>query len=70
MAIVVDSFTLQSRHKQKFATDRFKNAVDKMIVYNLTIQRSTGRFIENFLEESQKTPFAERTGRCIRQQVE
>jgi hypothetical protein len=47
------------------AAFQYKNAVDETIDYVLTIQRSTGRFAENFTEEPKKVPFSENVGRCI-----
>ncbi len=49
---------------------KYQNTVGKAIRYNLTIQRSTGRFTESFSEalqgdETKQVPFAESTGRCI-----
>lgn len=43
---------------------KYKNRLDKTIQYTLTIQRSTGRFAESFLEEADKYPFLEGTGYC------
>jgi len=44
----------------------FKNKLDKNIKYTLTIQRSTGRFSENFLQESEQIPFLQNVGRCVK----
>jgi hypothetical protein len=44
----------------------YKNPLDKKISYTLTIQRSTGRFSENFLRESEQIPFAQDVGRCLK----
>jgi len=46
-------------------TYKYQNSTDKTVEYNLTIQRSTGRFTESFREESQHVPFSEGAGRCI-----
>jgi hypothetical protein len=43
---------------------KYKNKNDKTTQYTLTIQRSTGRFTESFLEEAEKVPFLEGTGYC------
>jgi hypothetical protein len=39
------------------AVTRHKNRFDKTIDYELTIQRSTGRFAERYTEENAQTPF-------------
>jgi len=44
---------------------KYLNKFGNTIQYNLTIQRSTGRFAETFQEESKQVPFAENTGHCI-----
>jgi hypothetical protein len=46
------------------ASVRFKNRFEKDIDYRLVIQRSTGRFVERYLETPSKVPFSEVTGRC------
>jgi hypothetical protein len=43
----------------------YQNTSDKPFTYNLTIQRSTGRFSESFQEQSEHVPLLEGTGRCI-----
>ena len=44
---------------------KYENGMKESIVYTLTIQRSTGRFSESFLEEAKSgVPFLEHTGRC------
>jgi len=43
---------------------KYKNTFDKTMQYTLTIQRSTGRFAERFLEEAEKVPLLDRTGYC------
>lgn len=48
---------------------KYQNKADKNMTYNLTIQRSTGRFSEHFQEEGEKLPFIEGTGRCILRDV-
>lgn len=48
---------------------RYKNSIDKDITYSLTVQRSTGRFAESFLEGTkQSPPFLDGTGRCVVQE--
>ncbi|MBZ5499959.1 MAG: hypothetical protein LAP85_26475 [Acidobacteriia bacterium] len=44
---------------------QYTNSESKTIHYNLTIQRSTGRFSETFLGEDNKVPFIDRSGRCL-----
>ena len=44
---------------------KYQNRSDKTIHYTLTIQRSTGRFAENFREEAEKMSFIENTGYCV-----
>jgi len=43
----------------------YKSKVETKVKYTLTIQRSTGRFSETFLRESEQIPFAENVGRCV-----
>jgi hypothetical protein len=43
---------------------KYKNRFEKTILYTLTIQRSTGRFAESFLEEAAKFPFSQNVGYC------
>ena len=43
---------------------RFKNRFDKDVGYQLSIQRSTGRFTETYTENPSKVPFVEEHGRC------
>jgi hypothetical protein len=43
---------------------KYKNRFEKTIQYTLTIQRSTGRFAESFLEEAGKFPFSQGVGYC------
>jgi hypothetical protein len=50
---------------QLIIVHKYQNKADKSMTYNLTIQRSTGRFSEYFQEESEKLPFIEGAGRCI-----
>jgi hypothetical protein len=56
----------------QFSIDRLKyqNTLGETIQYDLTIQRSTGRFTESFSkplqgDETKQVPFGEGTGRCI-----
>lgn len=51
-------------------TYRYQNALDAGVVYSLTIQRSTGRFVESFQKLSEKVPFLQSTGRCTYQKAE
>ncbi len=44
---------------------QFKNSLGKTISYNLTIQLSTGRFSESFIEASKQVPFSQSAGYCI-----
>jgi hypothetical protein len=46
---------------------QYSNSDNKTIHYNLTIQKSTGRFTETFLMEPEKFPSINRTGRCLAQ---
>jgi hypothetical protein len=43
---------------------RYKSRLEKNVDYRLVIQRSTGRFSEEYTEEAAKMPFSDRTGRC------
>ena len=44
---------------------KYKNKRGENVEYNLTIQRSTGRFSESAVAEGEQVPFTERVGRCI-----
>jgi hypothetical protein len=44
---------------------KYQNASNKTVHYNLTIQKSTGRFTENFKQEDEKFPFIDQAGRCL-----
>jgi hypothetical protein len=44
---------------------KYPNKLDKTIQYTLTIQRSTGRFAENFQLGADKLAFSENTGYCV-----
>jgi hypothetical protein len=52
--------------ESQFAIDGYKyqNTSGKTIIYNLTIQRSTGRFTEKFQDEPNNIPFSESSGHC------
>jgi len=43
---------------------KFENRSGKNTLYTFTIQRSTGRFAESFLGETEALPILERTGYC------
>jgi hypothetical protein len=47
---------------------KYANTSDKTILYNLTIQRSTGRFTESFRMEDEKVSFIDNAGHCLVQQ--
>ena len=51
-------------------TYNYKNSTDADVIYILTIQRSTGRFVESFQKKSDKIVFLQGTGRCIYQKAE
>jgi hypothetical protein len=43
---------------------KYKSRADKDIEYRLIIQRSTGRFVERYMESPSQVPFATMNGRC------
>jgi hypothetical protein len=43
----------------------YTNRSDKKVEYNLTLQRSTGRFSENYKYVGDSVPFLEHSGRCV-----
>ena len=45
---------------------KYRNRLGKTVNYNLTIQRSTGRFSESFQQEPEKVPFATNAGYCVK----
>ncbi len=44
----------------------YENKLGNKVRYSLTIQRSTGRFAESFQVETEKVPFREDAGYCIK----
>jgi hypothetical protein len=50
---------------QMLADVIYSNRQGKKISYRLRIQRSTGRFTEQYTEEGANTPFSEHRGRCL-----
>jgi len=43
-----------------------QNQLDNEVNYRLVIQRSTGRFSESYQNVSDKVPFSQRNGRCVK----
>ena len=44
---------------------KYKSKLDANMEYNLTMQRSTRRFSESFVQEGTAIPVVEKTGRCV-----
>lgn len=57
-------------YSQLSLTYNYQSSTNTDVIYSLTIQRSTGRFVESFQKKSEQTPFFEGTGRCIYQKAE
>jgi hypothetical protein len=49
---------------------KYKNTTKQDVIYKLTIQRSTGRFIESFHNAIGQETLSQNTGRCVYQKAE
>lgn len=59
--------TVSINSGQVSVTYKYQNPMKQDIVYTLTIQRSTGRFVEAYQKASEQIPFSQDTGRCVYQ---